>query len=742
MSRIARNLPPQEVLQHFTDLTSLDVAVRTTATTSLLRHLHPLHVSHEAPAAATASLATAESRPIPSDLRGSARDAAIKAHASDLVTAFMATLHPHVAYAYMRLVKGLPSSSKAARQGFSAALAFLLRLIRARWQYLHAAVHVYIVAVPGTNNAQDERDKLYGRLFAAVAAIESGMHKVVDGGMSEAQVHELASMLGFVAESKEYLREAAYSVAFRLADETRHAQAAMTALRSALPAELTRVDHLALSVYLESRGASVPTPLTAASLSPSSNVSDLLLQSTSVAPRMHLVWTVLLAHVLQSPKLHLPATPGLLAAATLTRIDAGTTDLPLLAPTWRAIDRTLLTSGPARAAQALHVFAFLFRVAPVEQLPALLTPNLLRVLEKTRRGPLRTHVTRAVRVIVTAALDDRRVVPIVLAAVKPSILESLRAPSRDADDSDDSDSDSDDEYDSDVSDDEDESDDEEEEDAEDESAPPVYEQLLANLTDSDLTQFIESLIEQARSLSDAGNVEDPKSVAAMYALETLLNPALAPRGAAAIAQYLFSPAHMAAAPNATARTHTFLARAAPVPESPVGLKALTDVYLAFPGKDARVAKWVKKPIAATVTAAAGGDSERAGRAARRETAARALVMAAHLVLATDAETAARATETVDEVVSVWQKYTKATAAATGGEAEIDPLDVLADVALELTANPVSWLRRLCSQSVAAFADSMTENVLALMLEALDANHADDDDEDEEKDAMDQSEDGR
>jgi hypothetical protein len=150
MSSLTRNLPPKPVLQHFTDLVSLDSAIRAQATLDLVTFLSPLHQGWEG--------------------SSSKLDSTLE----DEVDIHDGTFHPNVAYSIQRLMKGLPSSRLAARQGFTLALTHLLQLIAPKftWNMFQACLEKYIV-LSSSDSGTEEREKLFGRLFALIAIIES-----------------------------------------------------------------------------------------------------------------------------------------------------------------------------------------------------------------------------------------------------------------------------------------------------------------------------------------------------------------------------------------------------------------------------------------------------------------------------------------------------------------------------------------------------------------------------------------
>ncbi|KAI9159586.1 DNA-directed DNA polymerase [Blastocladiella emersonii ATCC 22665] len=732
MAPLARNLPPQPVLQHFWDLASVDEKARVAAAHKLLVHLAPLHQAHAAAAPATAALDAALAAPVPADA------AARKAHNAALLAAVQDVLHPHVAYAFTRLVKGVPSGREAARQGFTLALTWLVRLAfpTLRWAVLHAAMHKYILDAPSDSTA-DERDKLFGRMLVVTAALESGL--AAHESTTAADAVEMATALVAVIEAKQYLREAGLVLLFRLieacpAHRAAIAETAAAALLPATAAEFTSLHQLTLSAYLEHFKMATPLPVSAEAFS-AGPITDLLLDATSVAPRLHTVWSVLIARILGVPAARVEITlPSFetddedeTATALPSRRSAATVDAALLAAFWHAVDRTMLVSLPQRQAAALHLFAYLFAAVPVALLPTLFSTNLVRLLDAataSRRHALRPHVRRAMRVVHAACLADPAAIPTVLASVKPAVFRTARkaaeaaAPKKTDGDA--------------SSDEEDESSDDDAESPATATVDPL-ETLLAALTEADLAAYVDTLLD--RAVTAATSAEADASTAPLDALVhgslVTVTGASATAGSdlrTRIASFLLGPVHGATRDSAR-RVQEFLARAVPAPETHV--ESLAAIYRAFPDADARVLAWVESPATA-------------GEAVmqKKENAIRALVMAAHLVVGMDARAAegdAATPAVVDELVSVWRRYAEGN---QGGDDELHPLDVLADTMLELTAHPMAWLRRLCNQVFGQFADAMTDNTLDLLVSVLAGETGADDeemDEDEEEEVEEEAE---
>ncbi|KAJ3359329.1 hypothetical protein GGF32_009452 [Allomyces javanicus] len=652
MAPLGRNLPPKEFLQHFWDLASLDDSERISAAEKLLTTVATLHRDIQPSVA-------------PVEPTGSTPSA--------LLDAATRALHPHVAYTFTRLVKGLPSSRAGARQGFTLALSYVLRLLypTLRWPHLNAAIHASILAAPAESGIE-EREKLMGRMFAVVAAVQAGLDTADETTAQDAA--QMAEHLVAVADGKSFLREPALTMLFALVDKSQHKNAILKVMAAAVPLHADSIKNpndLALCLFLSFHGIATPLELTKATLP--GQVRDLLLQTSATAPRLHAVWGMVLARLLNAPTATVDVTQPPTARAT--------DPLPLLDAFWKVIDANFVPSPlVTRQAIALHLFDYLVAAVPLAQVSHLFSRNLVRFIESAvkAKGDL-ANLARASMTALAARCDtESPLVPVVLAHVKPHMLDHAPAaaagkkPAATADDETDTAA----------------------------STKSGFNTLVEGLTDTDLAHFVDTQIARAMTPTDDDGEHDRTA-----ALDALMTPAVLTRPAARarVAEYLFSPAH-ASSRHAATHIHTFLARACAAPE--VHVDVLAEIYRAFPAADARVLAWIGKPV---------------GENKKREGALRALAMAAHFLTADD-----EASGAVDEIVSVWGRMEM----GEKGMDELAPADVLADVLLELTAHASAWLRRLCQQVMAAFADDMSENAFGLMVTALAGESGEDEDEDE------------
>ncbi|KNE63410.1 hypothetical protein AMAG_08542 [Allomyces macrogynus ATCC 38327] len=648
MAPLGRNLPPKEFLQHFWDLASLDETERILAAEKLLTAVATLHRDFQ-PSAAPAE---------PTDATPSA-----------LLDAATRTLHPHVAYTFTRLVKGLPSSRAGARQGFTLALSYVLRLLypTLRWPHLNAAIHASILAAPAESGIE-EREKLMGRMFAVVAAVQAGLDTAEETTAQDAA--QMAEHLVAVANGKSFLREPALTMLFALVDKSQHKDAILKVMSAAVPLHADSIKNpndLALCFFLSFHGIATPLELTKTTLP--GQVRDLLLQTSATAPRLHAVWGMVLARLLNAPTATVDVAQPPTARAT--------GPLPLLDAFWKVIDANFVPSPlVTRQAIALHLFDYLVAAVPLAQVSLLFSRNFVRFIESAvkAKGDLANLARASMTALAARCETETTLVPVVLAHVKPHMLDHAPAGKKpaaaDADET-------------------------------DNAAPSKsgFNKLVAGLTDADLAHFVDAQIARAMTPTDDDDEHDRTA-----ALDALMTAAVLTRPAsrARVAEYLFSPAH-ASSRHAASHIHTFLARACAAPE--VHVDVLAEIYRAFPAADARVLAWIGKPV---------------GENKKREGALRSLAMAAHFLTADD-----EASGAVDEIVSVWGRMEM----GEKGMDELAPADVLADVLLELTAHASAWLRRLCQQVMAAFADDMSENAFGLMVTAL-AGESGEEEEDE------------
>ncbi|XP_071945191.1 myb-binding protein 1A-like protein [Antedon mediterranea] len=111
------------------------------------------------------------------------------------------TLCDDVIYSLQRLVKGLASSRQGARQGYATALSELLTLlpiISLKEVFSLIKKHLH-----SNSSKQEEREHMFGQVFAYIAVVQSGRLQAEDGKYT---VNVLTKLKGF-SEKKSYLQD-------------------------------------------------------------------------------------------------------------------------------------------------------------------------------------------------------------------------------------------------------------------------------------------------------------------------------------------------------------------------------------------------------------------------------------------------------------------------------------------------------------------------------------------------------
>jgi DNA polymerase phi len=116
-----------------------------------------------------------------------------------------------VLYTLKRLIRGLSSSRKAARQGFALAFTELLRIL----EFIHIKLLIDMIMkateINSQMNGQEERDMLFGRIFGFLSIVRSGLlcHQLAT---MEENVMKMVNELLTYGKSKPFLREAVHHV--------------------------------------------------------------------------------------------------------------------------------------------------------------------------------------------------------------------------------------------------------------------------------------------------------------------------------------------------------------------------------------------------------------------------------------------------------------------------------------------------------------------------------------------------
>ncbi|KAJ1656256.1 DNA-directed DNA polymerase [Dispira simplex] len=170
----------QNLLPLFWDLASIEATERHKATTLLLRTLGQFQMEF----VETHGLDPRE----------------IQCRTPDDLTKYWC---PDVVYTFRRLMQGLSSPRKGARQGFGLALTELLQRFRGFAVDLVVELLNQTTVVPPGCKGQEERDFLFGRLFGYLAIIQSGM--LTRSTMLEEDVARVVQGLLEVAHAKSFL---------------------------------------------------------------------------------------------------------------------------------------------------------------------------------------------------------------------------------------------------------------------------------------------------------------------------------------------------------------------------------------------------------------------------------------------------------------------------------------------------------------------------------------------------------
>ncbi|KAJ2543485.1 DNA-directed DNA polymerase, partial [Coemansia sp. RSA 1933] len=113
-----------------------------------------------------------------------------------------------VAYAVRRLIKGLASPRDGARQGFSMALAELLKRVPSISVKLVLDLLWKSTEATNSMKGQEQRDMRFGRIFGVMAVVQSGI--VTRAGTTPIEIRKMVMELTAVGDKKSYLRETAY----------------------------------------------------------------------------------------------------------------------------------------------------------------------------------------------------------------------------------------------------------------------------------------------------------------------------------------------------------------------------------------------------------------------------------------------------------------------------------------------------------------------------------------------------
>ncbi|GAQ87782.1 DNA polymerase V [Klebsormidium nitens] len=159
---------------------------------------------------------------------------------------------PGVQYALRRLVRGLGSGNKGARQGFALALSQVLNVVPSLSGDSLLELINKELDLSASAKGQDARDVYLGRIFAYGAIVRSPY--LVSAAQTEEQVHLAGALVQAtleLGEKKSFLRECAAQVALELLHK----------LPASAVGQLLSADQSALSLWLSSSEGSSPESL-------------------------------------------------------------------------------------------------------------------------------------------------------------------------------------------------------------------------------------------------------------------------------------------------------------------------------------------------------------------------------------------------------------------------------------------------------------------------------------------------
>ena len=192
----SKNAESNTLLQYFWDLASLDAQIRQKATLSMATYLQGCQ-----------SAFTPSSNATPASKEGDSA-AALGEHCA-----------PEVQYAIQRLVRGLTSSRRGARQGFALALTEILASVcpEVPTSLLLDLMKSHTKISAGMKGIE-ERDMLFGRVFFFSALLRSGLLLNAKACTSDDLTNTLEAMIG-LSVKKPYLRECVFDGLMHVAKE-------------------------------------------------------------------------------------------------------------------------------------------------------------------------------------------------------------------------------------------------------------------------------------------------------------------------------------------------------------------------------------------------------------------------------------------------------------------------------------------------------------------------------------------
>ncbi|KAJ3193239.1 hypothetical protein HK101_005175 [Irineochytrium annulatum] len=332
---------PTSTLHFYSDLAQLDPALRLQATDSLIQILLQLQADHDA-----------------------------ELDESHLESEDIEVRCPQdVSYGIQRLIRGLPSSRVAARQGFALALTELLASLEfLRVKAILDMLEHYTQATKSMSG-QEERDVLFGRVFGLRAIVLSGMlerdHTTVE------DLDRIVESLTGIASTKSYLREACFDLLNSVMASIASKGGALGKripgiVEKVLTDGLTSPEELWFVIHLQSLNFKKPKihweqhledwerPSSVLHMCHKVELANILKETSTTNPHLHSVWSTVFDSIL------LPSSPI------------------SLQDFWTFIvDEPLFTSTHDRKYVGFQLFQLILPRVSADQIPFLFSPNFM-----------------------------------------------------------------------------------------------------------------------------------------------------------------------------------------------------------------------------------------------------------------------------------------------------------------------------------------------------------------------------
>lgn len=222
------------LLRLFWDLASLECELREAAVLSIRKMVNDIQIGFlEA---------------IPADQRDLMESSPITDISEEQIESYY---HPEVLYCAKRLIKGLSSDRKGARQGFATAMVEIIQIMN------RVPANIWIKWVQNFTEysngmkGSEIRSFIYGRIFGYAAIMKSGLLKTNDESLVTAK-SMVDEILAF-ASKKPYLREICYVIVFDLIMSCQYPKKMCSSLISSVESkEVSCCEELALMCRIQS----------------------------------------------------------------------------------------------------------------------------------------------------------------------------------------------------------------------------------------------------------------------------------------------------------------------------------------------------------------------------------------------------------------------------------------------------------------------------------------------------------